>query len=203
LIAQVEATGEEVVIRRHNVPVAKLVPFRPIIPPRQLGGWGEPFELAADFDELPDDLAAGDLAADAPADPTTADWWDPSRLAYRDYAGSLDLGENWWPVDEGVEGDPAWFAVRWTAWIRVWDGGTVSVTLGSATDGYVLVNEQVFAAQPGPHGFAPETFTAQLAAGQYPLDVRSAQRGGDESAFRFRVLEGDVSVCYPEFSDEE
>jgi len=59
LIAQVEATGEEVVIRRHNVPVAKLVPFRPIIPPRQLGGWGEPFELAADFDELPDDLAAG------------------------------------------------------------------------------------------------------------------------------------------------
>ena len=59
LIAQVEATGEEVVIRRHNVPVAKLVPFRPIIPPRRLGGWGQPFELSADFDVLPGDLAAG------------------------------------------------------------------------------------------------------------------------------------------------
>ena len=39
LIAQVERTGEEVVIRRHNVPVAKLVPFRPVIQQRQLGGW--------------------------------------------------------------------------------------------------------------------------------------------------------------------
>ena len=39
LIATVEATGEEIVIRRHNVPVAKLVPFRPVIAPRVLGGW--------------------------------------------------------------------------------------------------------------------------------------------------------------------
>lgn len=39
LVAQVETTGEEVVIRRHNVPVARLVPFRPVVPRRVLGGW--------------------------------------------------------------------------------------------------------------------------------------------------------------------
>jgi len=39
LIAKVEATGEEVIIRRHNVPVGKLVPFRPVIAARVLGGW--------------------------------------------------------------------------------------------------------------------------------------------------------------------
>lgn len=58
LIAEVERTGEEIVIRRHNVPVAKLVPFRPTIPPRRLGGWGT-VVFAEDFEELPADLADG------------------------------------------------------------------------------------------------------------------------------------------------
>ena len=57
LIAEVERTGEEIVIRRHNVPVAKLVPYRAPTAPRSLGGWGH-VVLAEDFDELPDDLAA-------------------------------------------------------------------------------------------------------------------------------------------------
>jgi prevent-host-death family protein len=58
LIAEVERTGQEVVIRRHNVPVAKLVPFRPVIQPRQLGGWEGEVELAPDFDVLPAELDA-------------------------------------------------------------------------------------------------------------------------------------------------
>jgi prevent-host-death family protein len=58
LIAEVERTGEEIVIRRHNVPVAKLVPFRPVIPPRQLGGWEGQMEMSDDFDELPAELLA-------------------------------------------------------------------------------------------------------------------------------------------------
>lgn len=59
LIAQVERTGEEVIIRRHNVPVARLVPYRPVVQPRQLGGWEGQVEIADDFDLLPDDVAAG------------------------------------------------------------------------------------------------------------------------------------------------
>lgn len=57
LIAQVEATGEEIVIRRHNQPVARLVPFRPHLSPRQLGGWEGAVEMAEDFDELPAEVA--------------------------------------------------------------------------------------------------------------------------------------------------
>jgi prevent-host-death family protein len=58
LIAEVERTGHEVVIRRHNTPVARLVPFRPVMPPRQLGGWEGKVRIAADFDELPAEVAA-------------------------------------------------------------------------------------------------------------------------------------------------
>ena len=59
LIAQVEASGEEIIIRRHNQPVAKLVPFRPHVEPRQLGGWEGLGTVAPDFDELPDEVAEG------------------------------------------------------------------------------------------------------------------------------------------------
>lgn len=65
LIAQVERTGDEVVIRRHNVPVAKLVPFRPVVQPRRLGGWEGQVQVAPDFDELPADVAAA-FAGDRP-----------------------------------------------------------------------------------------------------------------------------------------
>ena len=58
LIAQVEATGEEIVIRRHNVPVAKLVPFRPSVERRRLGGWEGQVVIHSDFDQLPADVAA-------------------------------------------------------------------------------------------------------------------------------------------------
>ena len=58
LIAEVEATGEEIVIRRHNVPVAKLVPFRPVLVPRKLGGWEGQVVIHDDFDELPAEVAA-------------------------------------------------------------------------------------------------------------------------------------------------
>lgn len=51
-------SGYEVIIRRHNPPVAKLVPFRPVIPPRRLGGWEGQVTMTEDFDELPEDLAA-------------------------------------------------------------------------------------------------------------------------------------------------
>lgn len=161
------------------------------------GWYGQYYNLTAD-----DPAVEPDADDRAPDDPTSLDWWDPDRVAWRDFDGTLDLGANWWPVDEGLEGDPAYFAVRWTAWMRVWNGGTLSFTLGSASDGWVLLDGEVLAAQPGPHGFAPETYDVQVAAGQYPFDLRVAHRAGDESAFRFRVLSGDVSVCYPDFSED-
>ena len=58
LIAEVESTGEEIVIRRHNVPVAKLVPFRPVAAPRRLGGWEGQVAIHEDFDELPAEVAS-------------------------------------------------------------------------------------------------------------------------------------------------
>jgi prevent-host-death family protein len=51
------ASGEEIVIARAGKPVARLVELAPRREPRKLGLFvGEPFEIAADFDELPEVL---------------------------------------------------------------------------------------------------------------------------------------------------
>ncbi|MBT4503428.1 MAG: type II toxin-antitoxin system Phd/YefM family antitoxin [Gemmatimonadetes bacterium] len=50
--------GEEIVIARAGKPVAKLVPYQPNRQPRQGGQWRGKVEIAADFDQLPDELTA-------------------------------------------------------------------------------------------------------------------------------------------------
>lgn len=66
LVERVER-GEEVVIGRAGRPVAKLVPYQAApFTPRTGGGWQGRLKLAADFDELPEELA---VAFGATADP--------------------------------------------------------------------------------------------------------------------------------------
>lgn len=51
--------GEEIVIGRAGVPVARLVPLASPEPiQRELGAWRGQVQIAEDFDELPDELAA-------------------------------------------------------------------------------------------------------------------------------------------------
>jgi hypothetical protein len=161
------------------------------------GYYGQYFNLTTD-----DPVVEPDPDADPPGDPTTLDWWSIDRLAWRDFDGTLDIGANWWPVDQGLEGDPAYFTVRWTAWLRAWSGTTLSFTFGSADDAWVILNGTPIGALPGIHDFEPETVEVNVNAGQYPIDLRYAHRGSEVSGFRFRVVEGDVSICYPDFSEE-
>ena len=56
LLKRVEG-GEEILIARAGQPVAKLVPLRSPVEPRQPGGWEGQVWIAPDFDApLPDDI---------------------------------------------------------------------------------------------------------------------------------------------------
>ncbi len=56
LIEQV-LSGKEVIIAKAGKPVAKLVRFEPSRQPRKPGALRGKIKIAADFDELPDDIA--------------------------------------------------------------------------------------------------------------------------------------------------
>lgn len=51
------ATGEEVIISKAGEPVAKVVPLRPKVRRTGRGSLAGRIHIAADFDELPDDIA--------------------------------------------------------------------------------------------------------------------------------------------------
>ena len=159
---------------------------------------------AGQYYNLPTTHADVEPAEDVrPADTyTDLDWWDSSRLAFSRFDPSLDHGSNWWPVDEGLSGDPAYFSARWVAWIRIWEDGVVSFTAAGADDLWVDINNETVIAMPGVKAFEPETFELQMSSGQYPLEVRFAHRSGD-SGMRFRPIGGeDVTICYPDFGGD-
>ena len=141
-------------------------------------------------------------AAGASIDYTLKDWWDDSYLSFQRYDPSLDFGANWWPVDEGLASDPDYFAGRWTAWLRAWNDETIAFTLGAASDAWLLIDGEVVASITGSPDFDPVTVELDIDAGQYPLELRFAQRVTAESGFRFRVIQGETTVCYPEFEEE-
>jgi len=139
---------------------------------------------------------------DASTNPDELDWW--SEPTFQRFDPTLDMGGNWWPVDEGLEADPNHFAVRWRAWLRAWSNTTMTVTLGSSDDAWVYIDNRPVIEQPGLQDFDPQQHTIDLDGGQYPIEILFAHRdAADVSGFRFRVLSGDVSLCYPDFEEDE
>lgn len=135
-----------------------------------------------------------------PTEPDAFDYWtDPS---FQQFDASLDMGTGWWPVDEGLEGDPAYFAVRWRGWIRAWSNTDLELAFGASGDAWVYIDDQLVVSRPDQPLFDPEAIAIDLDAGQYPIEVLYAHRKGD-SGFRFRVTGGDVTICYPDWGTEE
>jgi len=133
----------------------------------------------------------------APADPTTVDWWDSQYASFDRLDASLDNGGDWWPVDDGIAGDPQGWSGRWLAWLRIMDSGTQSFVLGAATDAWLLIDGEVVAQVGGDTRFDLETVDLDLSAGQRRLELRVAQRGG-ESGLSFRPVGDSLAVCVGE-----
>ncbi len=161
-------------------------------------GWrGQYANLTVDHpDVLPDlDKEPGNR------NPTELDWFD--EQVFEEFDATLDFGRNFWPVDEGLEGDPAYFAVRWSAWLRAWSNTDVTVVMGSSDDSWLFVDGEPVVELPGIKPFERQTTTFSLRAGVAPIDVYYAHRASEESGMAFRVVEGDVSICFADFSGDE
>jgi hypothetical protein len=130
-----------------------------------------------------------------PDDPREVDWWD--EVDFERYDPSLDFGATWWPIDEGLEGDPEHYVVRWRGWIRAYSATDLQLVLGVVGDAWILLDQEVRHVVAAQAVFEPETVTLSVPSGQIPIDVRYAHRGGD-SGFRLRVTGGDLIWCYPE-----
>lgn len=157
-------------------------------------GWrGQYFnhlEGHADFGEL--------SPTEPPFDPGLVDWWDEGYAAFERYDATLDIGPGFWPVDQGFPDDPAYFAVRWTAWVYVEEAGPVTAYATASTDLWVEVDGQPVAQLHGDGEAASDTIDLDLPLGQSPVTVYFAQRRGD-SAVALRFVGEGANFCYPDF----
>ena len=135
-----------------------------------------------------------DLPTEPPSSPEELDAW--SDLSFRRFDTSLELGGSWWPVDDGYAGDPATFGVRWTGWMRASRAGPASFVLGAADVVWLAVDGEWMARSDASE---PEVHAIEVETGQFRVELRFAQLGGDTSSLRFRAVSPDVELCPPRF----
>ena len=143
----------------------------------------------ADYFNLPNthpevELDIGGLAQGD--DPLNHDWWDAAYYVRTEVDTNLEFGSGWWPVDEGLPGDPQYYAVHWFAWLEMANAGAVSFELGSDDDSWAYIDGELVADLGGIHGVEATTFTLNLDAGVHTLDLYMAERHTSNAGFWFR-----------------
>ena len=131
-------------------------------------------------------------------DPLRLDWWDDQYQAFHHFDATLDFGTNWWPVDEDFENDPQYFSVKWHAWIRINEAGSIDFVIGAADDIWIIINDEVVYEDAGIKDFSSGIISIPLEAGQFPIEVLYAHRSGD-NGLRFRLVDENATICYPEY----
>lgn len=145
------------------------------------GYYADYFNLPADHPEMEGE--GGDRNGDLPSG---HDWWDPAYFAFRQLDPGLEFGEDWWPVNTGLPGDPQYFAVHWEALLDVSEDVVVAFELGSDDDSWAFIDDALAGSLPGIHAVEATTFVTALTAGRHRLDLYMAERHTTGSGFWFR-----------------
>ena len=134
-------------------------------------------------------------------DPMQLDWWDASYRSFDRYDASLDFGSFWYPVNDGFQGDPDYFAVRWNAWLRVYENNqVVSFVVGSADDFWLLTQDEILFHRAGIHEYELEVVGVAIDRGQFPISILYAHRSGN-SGLSFRLLSDNAQICFPDWDE--
>ncbi|MBI5000267.1 MAG: PKD domain-containing protein [Euryarchaeota archaeon] len=124
--------------------------------------------------------------------PFNHDWYDSKYYSFERIDTSLKYGNNFFPVDEGLPGDPYYFAVHWNSTITVPTSGNYSFDIGSDDDSWVYIDDTMVCDLGGTHAFSISTQNITLTSGEHQLDIYFAERHKVQSGFYFEFTNNSV-----------
>jgi fibro-slime domain-containing protein len=117
-------------------------------------------------------------------------FYDQRYLSFSRTDYNLDFGARFFPVDEGLAGDPNHFAVHWRAVLHVPADAAYTLTIRADDDAWLLVDDQLLVDLNGVHAPQTRRVNPQLRNGNHRLDIYFAERAHRSgSTFSFRADE--------------
>ncbi|HET56904.1 MAG TPA: fibro-slime domain-containing protein [Deltaproteobacteria bacterium] len=120
------------------------------------------------------------------------DWWDNSYSAFSRVDSDEDLKNNfassWFPVNEGLPGDPLHFAVHWTGQFYVAADQNYNYTMGSDDDSWLFIDDQLVLDLGGIHAVTYTNYSLFLTEGWHDIDIFFAERHTSQSGFQLNFF---------------
>jgi fibro-slime domain-containing protein len=120
------------------------------------------------------------------------DWWNAMYHSFSRVDSDADLNgafaSSWFPVDDGLPGDPYHFAVHWTGSFYVGSDMTYNYQMGSDDDAWLFIDDDLKLDLGGVHALAMTNDDVFLTAGWHSIDIFFAERHTVEAGFRLNFF---------------
>ena len=122
--------------------------------------------------------------------PSQYDWYTEQYYSFSLERETLliDYSQDYFPVDEGLCGDPFYFAAHWYTTAIASEAGTYTFEMGSDDDGWLFVDGELWIDLGGVHALERTSVEIPLGAGPHRVDIYFAERHVVQSGLEFEVV---------------
>lgn len=132
------------------------------------------------------------LTASGNANINQWDWWDNAYHSFDRVDSDADLQSNfassWFPLNEGVPGDPYYFAVHWKGQFYVDSDQIYTYSMGSDDDSWLFIDDELVLDLGGIHAVTYSDYDLFLTQGWHDIDIFFAERHTSQSGFQLNFF---------------
>ena len=113
------------------------------------------------------------------------DWYSDEYLSFSQIDSSLNFGNGFFPLNEGMEGDPYYFAVYWRAKIEMPSEGKFEYKIASDDGSWVYIDGKLITSLGGIHPARSASYSTTLSKGSHVIEIYFVEQAPRHSHFSF------------------